>query len=478
MAAKNEKEQKAEWSQQVHLAIHHALGDIKGGKSTVKKAGAKRVEFYVYVKSDSGETRETIQKKVAAKLEESNLGVNQVDYAWDHAASSFPAIRIDLVDKSWMYIIFKNEKSAKIPTSVAESSQALFAARAFQKGSPLDKCDQCSKHWAEAYADCDIPQLSKAKALDMCANLNEEWVTSNTLGANALLADNSLKGANWKFHRGSKTVEEIYKCFSKVKSIEKQNRQDLNINPNKWSPADIYLIDKSWTKEDVKGELKNISTIDSLNAKMQEWITDKKVIGVSLKKMKSNPTIKDMNFVGKEYQLDVEYTGISAPPTSTSGYIEIKVTTNGSGGTKKKKINFRNFTDQGGFSGEVLEPGGSARHGKISHGPIDEVLTMLGYKSLPANNVARSECFQKGQWMAKKNVELGFMPQSDAKAYASMVPGSTINFASSKYLVLSLFDSIGEDLKKPSKMNTLAEVMYRYAGSQIKGVSAPYLKLM
>ena len=311
----------------------------------------------------------------------------------------------------------------------------------------------------------------------MCANLNEECVKSNTLGANALLADNSLKGANWKFHRGSKTVDEIYKCFSKVKSIEKQNRQDLNINPNKWSPADIYLIDKDWTKETVKGELKDISTIDSLNAKMQEWITDKKVIGVSLKKIKDNPRIKDMNFVGKEYQLDVEYTGISAPPTSTSGYIEIKVTTNGSG-AKNKKINFRNFTDQGGFSGEVLEPGGSARHGKISHGPIDEVLTMLKYKPLPANNVARSEAFKKGEWMAKKNVELGFMPPSDVKVYAAMVPGSTINFASSKYLVLSLFDSIGEDLKKPSKMNTLAEVMYRYAGSQIKGVSAPYLKLM
>ena len=476
MAAKNGKEEKAEWSQQVHLAIHHALGNINGAKSTVKKAGAKRVEFYVYVKSDTGETRETIQKKVAAKLKAQNLGVNQVDYAWDHAASSFPAIRIDLVDKSWMYIIFKNEKSARIPTSVAESSQALFAARAFQKGSALDKCDQCSKHWAEAYADCDIPQLSKAKALDMCANLNEEWVTSNTLGANALLADNSLKGANWKFHRGSKTVEEIYKCFSKVKSIEKQNRQDLNINPNKWSPADIYLIDKNWTKETVKGELKDISTIDSLNAKMQEWIENKKVIGVSLKKIKANPTIKDMNFVDKVYQLDVEYTGISAPPTSTSGYIEIKVTTK-SNGTKKKKINFRNFTDQGGFSGEVLEPGGAARHGKISHGPIDEVLTMLGYKSLPANNVARSECFQKGQWMAKKNVELGFMPQSDATAYASMVPGSTINFASSKYLVLSLFDRIEKDLNDSSKMNTLAEVMYRYAGSQIKGVSAPYLKM-
>jgi len=476
MAISRQQEKNAEYSQQVHLAIHHALGNINGAKATVKKAGAKRVEFYVYVTSGTGETRETIQQKVADKLKESNLGVNQVDYAWDHAASSFPSIRIDLVDKSWMYIIFKNEKSARIPTSVAESSQALFAARAFQKGSALDKCDQCSKHWAEAYADCDIPQLSKAKALDMCANLNEEWVTSNTLGANALLADNSLKGANWKFHRGSKTVEEIYKCFSKVKSIEKQNRRDLNINPNKWSPADIYLIDKNWTKETVKGELKDISTIDSLNAKMQEWIENKKVIGVSLKKIKANPTIKDMNFVGKKYQLDVEYTGISAPPTSTSGYIEIKVTTK-SNGTKKKKINFRNFTDQGGFSGEVLEPGGAARHGKISHGPIDEVLTMLGYKSLPANNVARSECFKKGEWMAKKNVDLEFMPQSDAEAYAAMVPGSTINFASSKYLVLSLFDRIEKDLNDSSKMNTLAEVMYRYAGSQIKGVSAPYLKM-
>ena len=68
MAISRQQEKNAEYSQEVHLAIHHALGDIKGAKATVKKAGANRVEFDVYVTSGTGETRETIQKKVADKL--------------------------------------------------------------------------------------------------------------------------------------------------------------------------------------------------------------------------------------------------------------------------------------------------------------------------------------------------------------------------------------------------------------------------
>ena len=70
-----------------------------------------------------------------------------------------------------------------------------------------------------------------------------------------------------------------------------------------------------------------------------------------------------------------------------AGYIVMKK------GNSQMKINFRTFTASGGWSGEVLVPGGTARHGKISHGPLNDVLKAHGVKQITDNIPSRNKAF-------------------------------------------------------------------------------------
>ena len=69
-----------------------------------------------------------------------------------------------------------------------------------------------------------------------------------------------------------------------------------------------------------------------------------------------------------------------------------------------------------------------------------------------------------------------FVPQKDKQAIVNMIKSSTVNYRQSKFLVQELFDNLPLDNQK--KMNQIVEDMYRYAGSIIKGVSGPYIKMM
>ena len=472
MPAKNGKEQKAEWSQQVHYAIAEVLGEKKHAgaiKTEIKRAGPRSVMIYVR-SNDRGKTKDS----VTAKLKALRVGVDQANHEHHFKESSFPGTQIMLVDKSRINLVYKNMFEGKVSTSMAEASQALFAALAMDVlKKDIHVCDQTKDNWKKAFEHCDLMmkqgvKMTEKDAISLCTKLDDEWINSDIIGANKL-RNSKLPKNHFEFHRGSKKVEEIYNVFSSIKKDSKARALDsrLNIDPNKWSPADIYLIEK---KFDVKKALEGIDTIAALNAKMQELLNNNQVVGISLKKIKgTTAALKLINEVGKDEIFDIKFVDFTAPSESTSGYINM--TKDG----KKMKINFRNFTAQGGFSGEVLLPGGAARHGKISHGPINDVLALNNLPTIPDNNPARNDAPKEAKWMAQTMKDFNFIQSNQIESTEEMIETSSLNYQSSKYLVLKLFES----LKKLSKeeMHKITEEFYRYAGSQIKGVSAPYLKL-
>ena len=206
---------RSEWSRQVHIAINKSL---RGEQTQVKSAGPKSTVIILRSKD-----RQAAKDRVTAALKKEKIvekkdapGDGQVDHHVKHALSSFPATKVNLVDKTWIYIVYKGLHEGKVSTAVAESTQCVFGALAMRvnKNGPLKENEICKDDWAKAYQYCDIPQLPKDKAVKMCEQLTDEWITSNTIGANVMKQDSHIKGGpNYKFHRGSKTVNEIYKCF-------------------------------------------------------------------------------------------------------------------------------------------------------------------------------------------------------------------------------------------------------------------------
>ena len=195
--------------------------------------------------------------------------------------------------------------------------------------------------------------------MDVILNkLPDIWIESSTLGANELYDTfKHLRGV--KFHRGDKVVYNIENQFKRIKRKE-QVRMDIN----KWSPADIYLTTPQYDPKCLEDE----ESIRGLNQCMNERINpqDPKMFGISLKKMSNSASLKLLNFDKKD-ATEKEFKEIDMTWDSKDMYIVFKDGT---------KIQFRGFSGDNlsGWQGEVK--GSKANQGKIGGGPVNLLLKL------------------------------------------------------------------------------------------------------
>ena len=350
--------------------------------------------------------------------------------------------------------------SAAKKTAIAESGQAVYCQYVVDNvGVTVDGVIDSAK-LKQAYDKC----VTTGASFEEIESMDPDWKKSSIMGALKL---KTPYGQGYKYLRGGDMVAKVGDAFKKVKKA-----QGWYGDLNKWSPADIYIAKNGFTASQLQEELAGITTWETLNAKMFKLLTDKKFVGVSLKKMETGAHLADMNFPNDTSTVDFTYDSIKSPMTSTSGYIYMKK------GPQTIEVNFRTFTSSGGFSGEVL--GGSARHGKVGHGAMSNLLKAHGLPELPDNptsrRIATQGTDQMAQWVAKTSVDLGLI-SSNQEAEAEMIwKSKDVNYRQSKYLTVKLFEIINS-INDAKKKNMLMEDMYRYASSTVTGVSGPYIKL-
>ena len=271
--------------------------------------------------------------------------------------------------------------SAAKKTAIAESGQAVYCQ--YVVDNPGVKVDSVidSAKLRKAYDKC----VTTGASFEEIESMDPDWKKSSIMGALEL---KTPYGQGYKYLRGGDMVEKVSKAFSKVKRA-----QGWYGDLNKWSPADIYIAKSGFTAQKLQEELAGITTWETLNARMYELLKDKKFIGVSLKKMETGAHLADINFPTDTSTVDFTYESMESPMTSTSGYLIMKK------GPQTIKVNFRTFTSSGGFSGEVL--GGSARHGKVGHGAMSNLLKAHGLPELPDNPTSRRIATQGDQKMAE-----------------------------------------------------------------------------
>lgn len=350
--------------------------------------------------------------------------------------------------------------SASKKTAIAESAQAVYCQYVVDNaGVKVDSVIDSAK-LKIAYDKCVTTDAS----FEEIESIDPDWKKSSIMGALKL---KTPYGQGYKYLRGGDMVDKVGDAFKKVRKA-----QGWYGDLNKWSPADIYIAKSGFTAQQLQNELAGITTWETLNARMYELLKDKKFIGVSLKKMETGAHLADINFPTDTSTVDFTYESMESPVTSTSGYLIMKK------GPQTIKVNFRTFTSSGGFSGEVL--GGSARHGKVGHGAMSNLLKSHGLPELPDNPTSRNTANQgtdkMAQWVAETSVALGLV-DSNQEAEAEMRwKSGDVNYRQSKYLTVKLFEIINS-IKDRNKKNMLMEDMYRYASSTVTGVSGPYIKL-
>jgi hypothetical protein len=437
------------------LALNKVL---QGFDTSIKRASSKSV---VYTVKSNDRAQLAADVNAALKKEGVNYKPNVAD-----RESGFPITVVDVkVGNSVITykIVYKPLKgggsgAGAAATKLGESSQALYAAMANVLGKNISQTDLTEANFMKAKPLAITDEDFKK----MVNELPNDWIHSSIMGANELRRKYSDK--KFEYHRGSKKVDIVENTFKKINRVERAFG-DIN----KWSPADIYIIEKGFDPSVLDKE----TTLKGLNEKMFELLKENKLIGVSLKKIEGrNAKMSQKNFPTDKKMSTAAYGGTSSTFESMDGYVRW-------GNATTEKIQFRSFggeTSLTGWQGEIK--GASANQGKVSLGPINYVLRRHGLKELPTSQesatLAKQNSEKHAQDIAKMMVEYGMIKGDEEEAAVKTIMGKSNKYRYSKYLVLKMLLTM-ENAKK-DVADAVTQDLYLYASSQAS-FSAPYLKL-
>jgi hypothetical protein len=402
--------------------------------------------IYITIKS---ENRNQTRDELEAALKKDRIKYTRVETA----KSGFFATQLTLEEKK-TNIIYKPLKgggsgAGAAVTKTGESAQCLYASYSFnvKKGTISDK-DITAKGLEKALKWA-ITDESKKVLLEQ---VPDDWVKSAILGANKLKKEFN---GSYEFHRGSQLVGKIENTLKKINKKEKAFG-----NLNKWSPADIYMVHKSF---DVR-VVESATTLIELNKIMHDELANKRLIGVSLKKIETTAAKLSYKNIKTTKKPEYVYKGYSIKNIeSIDSYIE----------TNNGKMQFRSFsgTKLSGWQGEGK--GKYANQGKISLGPINYILQANGIKPLPTNSaqLARSNTRSHAQ---KFLPLLKYVDGSVKHVNVEWIMNQTDAWRYSKYLSLLIVDRIAKLPQK--KRNKVVAQLFLYSASQTD-YSAPYAKL-
>jgi len=322
-------------------------------------------------------------------------------------------------------------------TALAESAQAVVNAIRYNVlGKDITAKDLTPKNYSKAKSTSFT--TNSVEEIESFLTSNPDWMASSISTANKLAS--SYPGS-FEFHRGSEFVDKINNA---AKIALKEIGGVGNIN--KWNPADIWMVSP---------EAKSIefpTEINALNVLIKKLFDANKLIGVSLKKT-SDAKIDVVNDSPKQ---EYTYESVSSSDKSKDAYI------NYSGG----KIQFRTFENMSSFQGEII--GTEAKHGKISLGLINQLLTKSGLPQTENPNEVKNLIKTpnpKFKVLFEKHIQGDFKnfykEAGDDKKY-------------SKFLALNLIDIVSSAPKK--QRNAFISSLVNYAKSQ-SDISSVFIKV-
>ena len=295
-----------------------------------------------------------------------------------------------------------------------------------------------------------------------------DWMKSSIRTANKLYGATKYRNTNFKFHRGTSIVNTVENHFKRVNAAD--GRPFSNIN--KWTPADIYMCDHSFDISMITNEM---VFQGGINKVLKDLIKQKKLIGVSLKKVTTNTAnLTEHNFT--RASLTVKKPFVSVGSKTLMGSMDVYVKGQG------VSVQFR-ATDAEGktWQGEVM--GSAAKHGKVGGGVMNYIMESVygdgngvwkQYPSAAAVSVASkgSALDRKIFTLANKNKSsvMGDNETVTLKQISDMRP----QWKFAKYIGLEVVDRMMSG--SAAERDEITTRIYLYATSASDN-SAPYIKI-
>jgi hypothetical protein len=331
-------------------------------------------------------------------------------------------------------------------TSIQESGQCLVNALVQKYGNDITTEDLTPEKLNSVKEDVDI-NISVNSVIDFIIN-SPGWSNTFINTAKKLL---NYTGDGFEFHRGSSYVDSIYSSWRKVR---KSN--DWRIQDDKWNPADIWIV--SPIAKNIK---LNDNSIEELNNHLLELFEEKKLIGVSLKKLGPDSKLTVLN--REKVSEKDDYSSSTVSPTSKDAYTNFK-----SGAT----MQLRTFsTDGTSFQGELK--GKTAAQGKIGGGVLAMFLKKNGLEEIPSQKNALTDSVNLSDSFVNYFIELA-SKHGDFKITEEELKEKSTDWISSKYQALSVIKVL-ETGDKEKVSNALTDIV-NYAGSR-SSISSVYIKV-
>ena len=440
---------------------------VNGTKRAIQ---AKSKEILKAIK----EAGDTTDDGAHAKLKQAFTGKPPLKYI---TKTGTVDIRLADIEKTEMFGSNKGSGGGAKGTALQESAAAWFSAVRFSVGNDLTE-QPTDKQFAAVAS-----LVSTDKSLeDIKEYLEErpEWIDSCCATANVLWNKfGKRNGYNW--YRGGSFVEKINDHF---KTVNKSYESPPFANLNKWTPADIWCCECSVTQD----QLTNATNFASYNALLKEFIDDKILFGISLKKTTSSSiTLKEVNYTAS--RPEDTFKDIYAKSFES---LDVWMYTQGK---MNIEVQFRDTSGGKGLQWQGEAIGALAKHGKIGGGVYSRILGEVTGKELFRNIDVYKSAARSGSLnnrllkLAKKHEDIingSKNPKKSSKFVAPKMTRETIDYhynrtttkgqwVFSKYMGLLFVDRM-MDLSTTDQ-DKVANLIALYATSQSKD-SAPYLKAM
>jgi len=175
----------------------------------------------------------------------------------------------------------KGSGGGSAATAIQEAAQCIYAAMKYY-------CKE-KEVYTEEDLKCGMEHIDfPGVKLEDIMGLPKEWKEGSRKGAEEIF--NIVGKGKYKFVRGDKLIDDgaVKKAFGRVKAQTNLSSED------KWNPADIWMVKESEINT-IKTHLDGENTIDCLNNALLQLFNEKKLIGISLKKIEGNANISVKN---------------------------------------------------------------------------------------------------------------------------------------------------------------------------------------
>ena len=338
-----------------------------------------------------------------------------------------------------------------VDTRIMESAHCFGLAIAYYvKGEKITKDDLIRENFEQAQPHVDVD--ATIDEIEEFLERKPLWYESTTKSVNQIY--DLFPNNNFKFHRGSEQVKNIYTAWQTAKK-----EKGLKLMDDKWNPADIWLISPKINNVSFSNDL------EILNGQISNFYEDSDLIGVSLKMIgkKAKATSKvfgDPNIPpGNEYK----YEGYKT--TVKSSTVEIQYT----GGS----ITCRNFSVETGWSTEIK--GKAAQGGKCGHTGVNDILKLNNVLQLPlqkntltAFKINDPEYYNKFYYLFDRFVE-----NINDKDFKKLYDEKPLSWKTSNFMGLEFLERLEDN---PEQADEILNDVMRYASSSTK-ISSQFIKI-